>query len=334
MTTGTHNNAAGASTFAGNGTGTGILDTALLAQGWVFIENVSAVNAGLQAVGTSDVYRDPSTRGYIFVEKDDVNARIRVRSSERYTAGPTFRTQAPCSGLQTSDNVVTPTANGTFSDTDAVIAPNTSGPYINLAIGNSVNVDYAIDVTADLLRLSTRNNGATGAGNSNFVIVGVYSQLAPIPTTRAYRWFFMGAHDSTGWSNFGWTGRATRIYGQGATLVLGAWDLRADFPLTTKNSNSTNPLDPSFIGAVNGGTAPKGFNTIVSDAFLWQTSDNARAQGAGLLVGYIPDTVVAVYSTQPTGGGIDTLNVDGTTYYVFGRTSIQAGSPLLLIACK
>lgn len=423
VVTGTHNTANAATTFFGNGSGSGTIDTALLAAGWKFIENVAAVTAGTTAA--VDVYRLPSGDNlrdiYMFVELDNTNARMRFRAAEGYNkvwtatlassdAGDSFKftygpstsaavvtgTNCTAAAIQallrtltgdslltvtgttdigpftitfyqdfcqiydsigksnetgmtvtmTSDHklirpcyggtqtgAVVPTITDTVTNTPSTIHTATTVGYVECPIANSAAVGYLYKTSdTDLFFLGLRS----GAANS-FVILGRYTKLEPTTYNESVGQafiplFLQGRDGNTSWVDTAYSCRLSRARAVGAVSTAGCFNAAFDYPGPVGITSSAATA-PDFFNRINGGTATKGYtNPIVSDAVLHGAGIGVVGLGRDILKGYLPNVVVGTYSSEPSGGGNDTLNVDGTTYYVLGAN--RTGSVPVLLAVK
>jgi hypothetical protein len=155
-----------------------LLATAMTANGnWTEQSDspVSAVNAG-----TVDIVRVWKCTGgavnfYVFIEVDNTNLRLRFRLSEYWdTAG--HRLRQPAGGgvsAPSQDTVsVTPTANGTVTDSDATIGstnPNVSYAQVNV-LGTAYN--YLYEVRNNLITVGSKVSGLNNPNTSNDNPVG------------------------------------------------------------------------------------------------------------------------------------------------------------------
>lgn len=329
-----------ASSFLGNGAGTGILDTALLAASWVFIETSTAATQGTNA--DVQVWRDGSSRFVVAIEP--FGQTLKFRAAEAYNSANDKFNQ-PVSG-QGSSVAVTPTANSTVTDTEKTI--NVSGHtvaefgFYNLYI-STTGMMYVIDVTADrmLVSIGQELGVTTGALRGAFVFAGhATSMFQAVADTHP---LFLGGSQTQGgiltvnatgpgpsWANNTSTSsdpwRTSRSPGVGAVSTTSAFCFFLDWPFPSYLQSTTAPVDTTYgvVGAVGGGASvPHGFTSnLVGQGVLHGCSVSA-ASGRGIFRAYTPGIVIALTRNQlPTGMK---AYINGDLYYSIGTSQTQAG---------
>lgn len=326
--------ATSASAFIGNGAGTGILDTALLAASWVFIETSTAATQGTN--GDVSVWRDPTSRFVIALEPS--GQFLKFRAAEAYnTANDKFN--QPCSGTP-SLTAQTPTANSTVTDTEAVISVLTVANmgWMNVPISPQ-GAQYVIDVTADRLVVATTWDLGTSSSNyrSGFAFVGHATSLfQAVGDTHP---LFLGGtpggssaqtlnallpgvnwQTSTATSHSGW--QSSRAPGQGAVAATNPFTYTLDYPFPSYTQTTTSPTDTTYgvIGGL-GGTPriPHGFNGPIVGQGTLHAMGSAAPSGRGIFRAYTPGIVVVMATNSVVGlPAAAKAYINGDLYYHIG----------------
>lgn len=293
---------------------------------------VSAVNAG-----TTDIVRVWKCTGgsaafYVFIEVDNTNNRLRFRMSE-YWDTANHRLRQPAGGGTTSpsaDNTsVTPTANGTVTDSDTTIGstnPNVSYVQVNV-LGTAFN--YLYEVRNNLITVGTRVSGA-----NSFVVAGCFTSLVQSLTDSFPLALFghssnPGVSGTSGGSQNSNSGRFTHLPGFGASAVIGAFCCCLT-PLITLAFNGGGSGDANSISSIGGTSSNPWFtNHLVCPVLVHGFSANTPASRRGLR-GFLPDFVMGYYTNEPAIV-TDTVTVAGVTYWPLGRAYIGAQNGYLAI---
>lgn len=353
-----------ATSFHGDGTGTGILDAALIAASWVFVEMSTAATQGTN--GNVYVWRDASTRFYVAIEAYDGTATaqgyLKFRAAEAYNSANDKFNQ-PVDGRATT-LAVTPTINSTVTDTEGVIS--THGVSLMGAVTVRTSFQgfmYALRVTADVLTLGTTNQDS-GASRGCFVQVGHMTSLFQA-TSDTHPLFLGGGPDisqaaqalndngvgpswagNTG-SLGGATYRASRAPGIGAVSATGAFAYCADYPMPIRTqgaviSDSTHDMYGA-PGSPANGKYPTGYSGAIAGQATLHNRSSAAVHGQGILRAYIPDTIIYITTNGGTqsismGAAGDSVTCNGTTYYVLGLCVYNAAVTIsnggLMLAVK
>lgn len=294
---------------------------------------VSAANAG-----TTDIVRVWKCTGgvaafYVFIEVDNTNLRLRFRLAETWNTS-THRLQQPAGGGTvvgaTDGTGVTPTANGTVTDSDTTIGSN--NPQVAWSqvtvLGTAFN--YLYEVRNNLITVATRVSGA-----NTFAIAGCFtSQVQAL--TDSFPLVLLG-HAQTGLNGTAGggsnsnSGRWTRIPGFGASSVTGAFCCAASplIPITFNGSGSGGATDA--FSSIGGATSNPWFtNHLVFPVMIHGMASGTIAARRGFR-GSLPNFVAGYYTTEPAVV-TDTITVGGVTYYPLGRTTF--GFQQMYIAIK
>lgn len=319
-----------------------LLATAMTANGnWTEQSDspVSAVNAG-----TTDIVRVWKCTGgvadfYVFIEVDNTNLRLRFRLSEYWdTTG--HRLRQPAGGgtvAPSADNTaVTPTANGTVTDSDATIgSTNPLVGYVECrTLGTAYN--YLYEVRDDMITVATRQ-----ASTNYYAIAGCFTSLVTaIADTSPL--VLLGHSLNTGISGTAETatvnnsGRFTRIPGFGAVALSGAFCCSAH-PLLPGDGGGTQADSYNPFSSAGGAASNPWFaNHLVAPVILNGTRSGVTGGERRGLRGSLPNFYAGRYTTEPAGAGVDTLTVNGQTYYPLGTCRLGSGhiSNRIYIAIK
>lgn len=294
---------------------------------------VSAANAG-----TTDIVRVWKCTGgsaafYVFIEVDNTNLRLRFRLSEFWDT-TAHQLKQPAGGgtvVGVNDGTgITPTANGTVTDTLTNIGSN--NPQVAWSevkvLGTAYNFLY--EVRNNLITVASRVAGA-----NTYAIAGCFTSSIQA-LTDSFPLVLLG-HAATGLNNTAGgnsnsnSGRFTRIPGFGAASISGAFHCAASplIPLTFNGSGSGGSTDAfSSIGGTS--SNPWFTNHLVFPVMIHGMSANTIAARRGFR-GSLPDFVSGYYTTEPAVV-TDTITISGVTYYPLGRTCI--GIQQMYIAIK
>lgn len=337
-------------TFHGNGTGTGVLDTALLAAGWVFVEVTTAAEQGTNA----DVYvwRDASSRFVVAIEADDTSTgdSLKFRAAEQYNTGANTFNQ-PVSG-SSSTTGITPTGNGTVTDTAKTI--NVSGHtvaefgWVNVRC-HRAGFAYMVNVNADVMTVSVQSTANEALNNSsggtNWAMAGHYQVLALQRSVVHQHPLFLAGTLSNSTpqtvnavgNGCSWAASAANLMchvrGSRAPLNLavsdtGPFTYMFDYPMPGRQQTTAAPGDTTYevFGALS--RAPKFYRAgLASPAIIHNASANT-ARGRGVFSGYVPGTIVflgdGALSTGTMPGCGQTVVVNDTLYYCVGTLTGNA----------
>lgn len=328
-----------ATTFHGNGTGTGVLDTALLGAGWVFIELTTGATQGV----TGDVYvwRNGASTFVLGLEVDNSTngGRIKFWAAETWNA-VTKKFNQPVDG-HNSNTAMTPTANYTVIDTENTLAGHALNAGAVSIPTTTAGFFYLYRVDANLLTFGTYSaQSTTDDKRSRWVQAGHFTplytaypdvhplMLHTLPSAvvgQISSWSLTSGASSSS-SNI----RLSRSPGN-TFSVAGAFTAHSDFIIPTKFQNTTAPLDTTYVVFGAGGIAPLGhIGPICGQAFVHGDSSGV-AHGQSFMRGYIPNTIrlhsltisAATIGTEPHLGS--TITVDGDQYYLLGG-NIEYGS--------
>lgn len=322
-----------AAAFLGNGTGTGVLDTALLASSWVFVETSTAATQG--TTGDVQVYRPADSSFYMAVEK--VSAIIiRFRFAESYNAGTEAFNQ-PVAG-SASGSSVTPTATYAVTDTPAVIG--THGSTIMGYIELSTPLPgfwYLVRVDATHMYCGTLNMTTTAAAQGRWVQGGCFTSLfeAFNDTHPIYMAGGPAGGGATSWiSNTNNTyalARTSRAPGI-TTAGTGPFVYHLVPPIPDRIQATTSDQDATYgqLGIL-GRSSPIGFlNPIALQATL-HGAPAGITNGQGTFRGYIPNQVIGIWGNSGTGVATfarfgTQVYVDGALYYILGWSASNVPS--------
>lgn len=248
----------------------------------------------------------------MYIEVDDVNQRIRMRTSERYYTSPRMRGQYAAPGINT---VATsnPTTDGAVKD-GLVLGETTEFARTTINITNGVTVFYTMRIGPDEFIMSVARPGGNNDGS---IIIGKYTPL-PAPNLFSVRdktlWFCSQA----GLSNYtaaGVEGRTTRALSHGVTAGFqNPFSVSCDFAIPTRHQASAGWNDVRTFGSV-GGTAAQNTLTgfpypLVGDAVLHvDNGTNESGLGGRKFLGYLPDAIVAARETTNVTQVFDKLEV-------------------------
>lgn len=328
--------------FHGDGTGTGILDTALIAAGWVFVEKTTVAEQG--TLGDNYVWRDASTRFYVAIECDDSSSgdSLKFRAAESYDTATNLFNQ-PVSGHSSTTSVAA-TTNGTVSDTAKTI--NNSG-YTPAEMGwvntrcSRAGFGYLINVNADRLTVSIQSDAAVVSNQStmgtNWMMVGYFAPL--FDTIVDSRPLFLagsmsqatvqvanGLTNGTSWATSSASTssnlRTSRSLANGILSATGGFTHCIDFPQPSKLQNGTAPNDTDYgvIGTLS--RAPGGYRAGLCGLATIHGQVSAGVYGQRSFRGYIPKAIVFltdnVLGTGIIQPGLSIL-VNSTVYYYVGH---------------
>jgi hypothetical protein len=301
-----------------------LLATALLANGnWTEQADspVSAANAG-----TTDIVRVWKCTGgvadfYVFIEVDNTNLRLRFRLAETWNTG-THRLQQPAGGgttaAATDTTSVTPTANGTVTDADTTIGstnPNVSFVQLNV-LGTAFN--YLYEVRDNLLTVSTRVSSV-----NYYCVVGCFTSLVQALSDTSPL-VLLGHPANTGMSgtvesaNASNSGRFTRLPGFGAVAQTGAFNCAALPLLMPIRSGAALTANANTFSSIGGTVSNPWFsNHLVMPIILHGMTAGALGNRRGMR-GTLPDFLGGYFTNEPASAGVDTLTVNGSTYYPLG----------------
>ncbi len=309
-----------------------LLATAMTANGnWTEQSDspVSAVNAG-----TVDIVRVWKCTGgvgafYLFIEVDNTNARLRFRISEYWdTTGHKLRQPAGggTAANATDNTSVTPTANGTVTDSDTTIGstnPNVSFVEVKV-LGTAYN--YLYEVRNNLMTVASRVSAT-----NYFCIVGCFNSLVQSlsdtsPFVLLGHMTNPGLSGTAGSSTASNNGRFTRMPGLGAVSTAGAFccgivpliSLSARPNAALANYTSFKPIGGSAT------TNPWYNNLLVFPAILHGLWFGEPGNRFGMR-GYLQNFVTGFYVTEPSAC-VDTLTIGGLTYYPLGKVMDYTGA--------
>jgi hypothetical protein len=313
-----------------------LLATAMTANGnWA--EEADSPVAAATAGTTADVRVWKCTGGaasfYVFIEVDNTNNRLRFRMSEYWDA-TAHRLRQPAGGgtvaSATDGTSVTPTANGTVTDTDTTIGstnPNVSFVQVNV-LGSAYN--YLYEVRDNLITVATRVSAT-----NYYCIAGCFTSLITA-LTDSFPLTLLGHPSNTGLSGTAGggassnNGRFTRLPGFGASAVVGGFSCFA-VPLMCQMFNSSGSGTINFFSSIGGTTSnPWYTNHLVCPVIVHGAESNSYASRRGFR-GHLPDFVAGYYTTEPAVV-TDTVTVSGVTYYPLGRC--YQGAQIAYIAIK
>lgn len=332
--------ATAASTFVGNGSGTGVLDAALIAAGWVFVEATPAATQGTTADWL--VWRNATSTIYVGIGYDNTtnNGQLLFVASESYNTG-THKWNQPVDGHATNTSVA-PTVNFTVTDTEQTInAHSTNMGYIRLN-APQVGFLYLYKLEANFLTIATYSAAtiaAADAARSTYVQVGHFTPLSTA---------FVDTHPlmlhgpagtavgtTTSWSTTSGSAANSAVIRTSRALGIAAstnspFCFQPDF-IFPNRTQGTSYVDTAYMllgfGAM---TPPNYINNLCGQVYLWSNTGTAQ-HGQNALRGAIPGTVMALAFTTSTGElnkphmGT-TVNIDGDLYYGLGGSPYVGGS--------
>jgi hypothetical protein len=278
---------------------------------------VAAATAGT----TADVRVWRCTGGvasfYLMIEVDDANLRLRFRLSEAYNT-TTHKPNQPAGGGTSSTASVTPTANGTVTDTEQTINTATTVAYVEIKVlGSAYN--YLYEARNNLLTVATKVSSTP-----YYAIAGCFTSLVQAISDTAPI-VLLGHATSPGLNSSAETntaanaGRFTRLPGFGASALTGAFCVNA-IPLFALNSALPNATLNTWGTVAGASTNPWFANPIVAPAILNGAGNNGPGDRRGLR-GFLPNFVSGFYTTEPLI--TDTFTVGGVTYYALGASRLM-----------
>ncbi len=295
---------------------------------------VSAANAG-----TTDIVRVWKCTGgvanfYVFIEVDNTNLRLRFRLAETWATG-SHRLQQPAGGgtvtTTTDASSITPTANGTVTDTDTTIgSTNPCVAFVELKVlGTAYNFLY--EVRNNLITVATKVTGT-----NHYVIAGCFTSLVQAISDTSPL-VLLGHPNNTGMSGTAGAGSAsnngrfTRLPGFGASAITGAFACAATPIMCQMFNGGGSGAAGNFFSSIAGGTSNPWFtNHLVCPVIIHGMESNTYGSRRGFR-GSLPDFVSGYYTTEPAVM-TDTITVGGVTYYPLGRC--YQGSQNAYIAIK
>jgi hypothetical protein len=297
---------------------------------------VSAVNAGTTAPCRIWKCTGGASNFYIAIEVDDTNSRLRFRLSEAYNT-TTHKMNQPAGGGTSAPSAdttsVTPTANGTVTDTEQTIgSTNPLVAYVEVVVlGTSYN--YLYEIRNNLLTVATKVSAT-----NRYCIVGCFTSLinavTDTPLVLLGHPVNPGISGTAATSSAGNSGRFTRMPGFGASSVSGAF-CACLFPLIGCNYQGAVTTDANPFSSIGGSSSNPWFNNhLVSPAIIQGTHAATIGNIRGMR-GYLPDFVCGFYTNEPNVA-TDTITVGGVTYYPLGLANIfgSSGSSRCYIAIK
>jgi hypothetical protein len=269
---------------------------------------------------------------YVFFEVDDANTRIRVRMSEFWDT-TAHQLKQPAGGgtvvgaLDTTG--VTPTANGTVTDTLTNIGSN--NPQVAWSqitvLGTAYN--YLYEVRDNLITFATRVAGANTyaiAGNFTSTVQALTDSFPIILLGHAGT----GLNNTSGSSQASNSGRFTRLPGFGASSVTGGFAAFV-YPLLHAGFNGGGgSVADAFSSLAGVATNPWFTNPLVSPILIHGAQQNSVGARRGFR-GTLPNFVIGYYTTEPAVV-TDTISISGVTYYPLGRA--YTSSQQMYIAIK
>lgn len=289
-----------------------VITPLLTAAGWVYVEQVSAVDAGTTAI--VEVWRNAASDCYVLFEVDDTNARLRIRCSEQYNSA-TNKVKYPVPGNAVG-TAITPTVNYAVSEAEETIfqAQGTGQKvgWINIPT-SAGGYSYWLGVNSNTVLVANNSGGVAHWG-----VAGRLETLCPTADTTTVFLAGRGVTDN----DVSWTTSAS-AFGNTRT---------SREPLTTTSAAGNFCYHMDHTWPCRGGTAVGGNPTtphkwqtlmVVSPVVLHGLISNAYSDTRdhrAVMTGFI----VFVSSTDYPSG--DTITAEGVVYTLVGHAGPMNGS--------